>query len=69
MKTTDIDIKRRAVTILKDIGSMDYCKDILEELHQDLEREMAHLGPNPIMESCLDKLKDWECEAMSQMVD
>lgn len=69
MKTTDIDIKRRAVSILKNIGSMDYCKDILEELHQDLERELAQLGPNPIIESGLDKVKDWEGERMSQMIN
>jgi hypothetical protein len=60
MKTSDMDVKRQAVSILKDIGSMDFCREILEECDQELRKEMDILGPNPLMEMCLDAMKDWE---------
>jgi hypothetical protein len=46
-RTEDIEIKRYAVDYMRNAGSVDYTRQVLRQLQQQLEEALAALGGNP----------------------
>lgn len=55
-RTKDIEIKKYAVQLMKQSGSLDYTKKTLETLEQELRKEIDSLGSNPMLTRLLDEL-------------
>jgi len=58
-RTTDDDMKRRAIKIMEESGSLDYTKKELASLEKDIESLMSKLGENKAMEKIYGALKKY----------
>ena len=58
-RTTDVEVKKYCVGLLKKAGSFDYTKAVLEELDGKIREEIARLGGNQGLLTLLDELKNW----------
>ena len=59
-RTTDIEVKKYCVSLLKDTGSFKYTLDKLEELDSKVRGEVAKLGGNDHLIALMDELKNWK---------
>ncbi|XP_038221339.1 geranylgeranyl pyrophosphate synthase-like isoform X2 [Zerene cesonia] len=59
-RTKDINLKRYCVSLLEDLGSMEYTRKVLRDLDREIREEIARLGGNPAMLSVMDQLLTWE---------
>ena len=59
-RTTDIEVKKYCVTLLKETGSFKYTLDKLEELDTKVRSEVAKLGGNVHLIALMDDLKNWK---------
>jgi geranylgeranyl pyrophosphate synthase len=66
-KATKIEDKRRCIEILTEIGSKKYCHTYLEELYQEIGKEAAKIGPNPIFKIIFQKFKIWDESKLSEV--
>ena len=57
MKTTDNDLLLEALELLKHAKSLDYCRNIMIDLEEEIQQEIVALGGNPMMENILDKFR------------
>jgi geranylgeranyl diphosphate synthase type 3 len=55
-RTKDIEIKKYAIQLMKQSGSLDYTNKTLETLEQELRKEIDSLGTNPMLTRLLDEL-------------
>lgn len=58
-RTTDIEVKKHCITLLETMGSFAYTKKVLEQLDQDIRREIQGYGGNEALLKLLDELKNW----------
>ncbi|XP_043193433.1 geranylgeranyl pyrophosphate synthase-like [Amphibalanus amphitrite] len=56
-RTTDVEVKKYCISLLKQFGSFDYTKQTLQRLDAEAREEIALLGGNPHLERVLDSLK------------
>lgn len=59
-RTRDIEVKKYCVTLLEKYGSFAYTRDVLHQLDLNARAEVAALGGNPLLESILDELLNWD---------
>jgi octaprenyl-diphosphate synthase len=59
-KEKPYELRQHCVQILKQIGSMDYSRNLLELCDEELRKQIKEIGPNPMFERILDHLKDWK---------
>jgi geranylgeranyl diphosphate synthase, type III len=59
-KSKSIDMRKRGIAILKEIGTEEYCIDILNKLDQEIRKEISLIGPNPLFEGLMDKMRIWD---------
>ena len=59
-RTTDIEVKKYCVSLLKDTGSFKYTLDKLEELDSKVRGEVEKLGGNDHLIALMDELKNWK---------
>jgi geranylgeranyl diphosphate synthase, type III len=62
-RTRDVEVKKYCVSLLEKTGSFRYTREILDGLDKEARKEVAQLGPNPIMENLLDELLSWKTTA------
>lgn len=55
-----MEVKRYCIGLLEKLGSFKYTREILEDLDKCARKEVAALGPNPIMEDLLNNLLSWQ---------
>ncbi len=58
-RTSDIEVKTYAVSLLRKAGAFDYTKEVLEELDSKARTEIKRLGGNDQLIAILDDLKNW----------
>ncbi|XP_038221315.1 geranylgeranyl pyrophosphate synthase-like [Zerene cesonia] len=56
-RTTDVNTKRYCVTLLEEVGSLEYTKKTLRDLDSSLRNEIKRFGGNPLMTAVLDMLQ------------
>jgi Cys-tRNA synthase (O-phospho-L-seryl-tRNA:Cys-tRNA synthase) len=44
---------------MKEIGTKDYCKEVLKQSEKAVKKEISLIGCNPIMDKLMDGLRDW----------
>lgn len=55
-----LQVKKYCVTLLEKYGSFAYTRDVLHQLDLNARAEVAALGGNPLLESILDELLNWD---------
>ena len=56
-RTTNIEVKKYAVELMKNFGTFEYTLNYLEKLEADASKELHKLGENPHFHQILDSLK------------
>jgi hypothetical protein len=59
-KEKPYELRKHCVSILKDIGSMEYSRDLLELCDYEIREEIREIGPNPIFDQMFNRLADWK---------
>ncbi|XP_052740716.1 terpene synthase [Bicyclus anynana] len=59
-RTQDNELKKHCVSLLEKAGSLQYTRDMLQDLDRTLRAEVVRLGGNPAMEAVLDELMTWK---------
>ncbi|XP_022126374.1 geranylgeranyl pyrophosphate synthase-like [Pieris rapae] len=54
-RPTNLDLKRYFVSLLEDLGSLEYTRKIIRDLEAHLRSEIRRLGGNPLMDAVLDQ--------------
>jgi geranylgeranyl diphosphate synthase type 3 len=49
-RTSDVDLKKHAIQLMKETGSFEYARNVLDTLKNDILKEIAVLGGNNILE-------------------
>ncbi|XP_041970978.1 geranylgeranyl pyrophosphate synthase-like [Aricia agestis] len=60
LRTEDRAMKKYCVSLLHKLGSMEYTRKVLEEMHREVENEIARLGGNPLLDEILKELLTWK---------
>jgi geranylgeranyl pyrophosphate synthase len=55
----DLETRRKCVNILKEIGTQDYCKKVLNDILKLIKTEMKNLDENPILDFVLEAESDF----------
>ncbi|XP_077302241.1 geranylgeranyl pyrophosphate synthase quemao isoform X2 [Arctopsyche grandis] len=61
-RTKDVEVKRYCISLLEKLGSFQYTREKLEQLDKDARDEVKRLGGNPLLDSLLDDLLNWNIE-------
>jgi len=61
-RTTDVEVKKYAISLLEDAGSFRYSLGVLEDLDSKIRSEVDKLGGNPVLIHLMDELKNWQQE-------
>eukprot|EP00123_Amoebidium_parasiticum_P000656 comp11520_c0_seq1/m.5968 comp11520_c0_seq1/g.5968 ORF comp11520_c0_seq1/g.5968 comp11520_c0_seq1/m.5968 type:complete len:319 (-) comp11520_c0_seq1:418-1374(-) len=56
-QTEDIDVKKYCLDYMRKMGSFTYTREYLEQLADELTRQIAALGSNPDLEALIQKLR------------
>ncbi|CAG0915638.1 unnamed protein product [Notodromas monacha] len=56
-RTSNVEVKKYCVEVLRELGSFSYTLKALEQLDSDARAQIEKLGGNPLLIRCLDKLK------------
>ena len=59
-RTTELEVKKYCVSLLKEFGSFDYTLKTLEDLDQKVREEVRQLGGNVNLIALMDELKNWK---------
>jgi len=59
-RTTDVEVKKYCISLLRSAGSFEYTKSKLEELDGKVRSEIERLGGNERLVAVMDELKNWE---------
>lgn len=59
-KPKDLKSRRRAVQVMEEIGTKDYCKGVLKQTEEAIKKEMTLIGCNSMMDKLMNGLRDWE---------
>jgi len=59
-RTTDIDLKKHAISLMDEAKSFDYAKKVLENLKVEINEEIKKLGGNKILEGMMKYLEENE---------
>ncbi|CAK1542405.1 unnamed protein product [Leptosia nina] len=55
-RPTDITLKRYCVSLLEELGSLEYTRTVMMDVEKDLRSEISRFGGNPMMDAVLDQL-------------
>ena len=58
-RTTDVEVKKYCISLLKNAGSFEYTRSKLEELDGKVRAEIERLGGNQRLVAVMDELKNW----------
>ena len=58
-RTTDVEVKKYCISLLKSAGSFEYTRSKLEELDGKVRAEIERLGGNQRLLAVMDELKNW----------
>jgi len=56
-RTVDVDLKKHAILLMKEAGSFEYARKVLDGLKTDVVAEIQLLGGNSILEGIIDFLE------------
>ncbi len=59
-RTTEYEVKKYCVGLIRQAGSFEYTKSVLEELDAKVRREIDRLGGNSRLVAVMDELKNWD---------
>ena len=60
-RTTDVEVKKYCVSLLRKAGSFEYTRSVLKELDERTRQEVEKIpGGNPGLIRLLDELRNWE---------
>lgn len=55
-KTSDVEVKKYAISILRECGSLEFTRSYLMQIERESREMIQRLGGNSMLESILDKL-------------
>ncbi|CAH0729210.1 unnamed protein product, partial [Brenthis ino] len=61
-RTRDVSLKKYFVSLLNTLGSLQYTRNVMEEMDREARAEVSKLGGNPYMEAVLDYLCNWKID-------
>ena len=59
-RTTDVEVKKYCVSLLKKYGSFKYTLDVLDGLDHLVRKEVNKLGGNELLVRLMDELKNYQ---------
>jgi len=59
-RTKDLEVKKFCISLLDAAGSFQYTKKVLRELDDQIVKEIARIGENPILSRVMDDLRKWQ---------
>lgn len=58
-RTTDVEVKKYCVSLLRKAGSFEYTKAVMVDLDAKVRTEIEKLGGNQRLLAVMDELKNW----------
>jgi len=55
-RTTEVDVKKYCVQLLRQTGSFDYAASTLRQLKIEIESQLDHLGGNALLQKLMNEL-------------
>jgi hypothetical protein len=52
---------------LQEIGSKEYCQNVLDEIYQEILKEAARIGPNPLLKMLMKQARIWDETKLSDI--
>ncbi|CAH0729177.1 unnamed protein product, partial [Brenthis ino] len=61
-RTRDVSLKKYFVSLLNTLGSLQYTRNVMEEMDREARAMISKFGGNPLLETALDELLNWKTD-------